>query len=817
MRRRVKFIASLVSSAIAISTLSACSEWLDDRVSDGKQYISVIQDKGGEIISIVGDKVDSFVDVAGDKMTDIWDNIQDGAKTGMNSVSEWFHSTVDSTVRVYNDISRNVKSFTDTTVNKAGEFYTSAKDGVISFYNKTTKPITITEQPSITADAYKYVGDNETLVYSLISTELSKKYQVFNASVIDPSTGKRIEGYAYTDKSEAIQEEDNPENIYYSAGFVGAVEEDQLNIIDEDVPLEITRADLSEDETKYFRGFSVNPFRSHFIANNKYVIFGIGEDGNMIFDEYLNYSYNYDNELGGLYNFDTKKWVRGTSNQYLNTSGLVSDSFLNSGDISSAVIQEFGSFKFSLTPDEIINCISNVATTVKEKITEIMDKLSSDTFLGFTKEELFKDIDTVNASEIVDVEADSIDLQSTEDLDPENEPSDLVKGLIIAGVAVAFIATIVVALFCSQYKALIGIFGAILGAAIELMVQTVFEKTSFADINWLKIGLAALAGFISAFCGPIGDAVVSGLTSGIFTFMDGGSLLESAISFIKAFVIALIVVGIFKVLGKIAHKVAPKLCEKFSSFVANHQVTFFKGSKFISVGAVDDVARGTLGSRAIGKAANSASDSADDVKSAIRAKQIDAMVADKNTNFGKVDSFGNPVTKSDLRKAGSATCDIVLKDTASDSLKEACDAFGVKPGETVCKSIDGSSTTFNSKLVPTEFDMPEGVIGKGKTRGPTMTQARNTLAEIYNNDPASIPTQFKSYFDANDILEGEVTGRQIQDAMSSLGYTFHESSLTHIQVVPTEVHAALSHAGGHSFGKLTAALGNLTVLFPVIN
>lgn len=101
--------------------------------------------------------------------------------------------------------------------------------------------------------------------------------------------------------------------------------------------------------------------------------------------------------------------------------------------------------------------------------------------------------------------------------------------------------------------------GAVLGGLFELGAQLIANEGTIADINWKKVGIATAVGGITAACGPIAGALISGAGNVAMELASGTTeLTKIGISFAVGFGASLVGYGAGKVAKKIGGKIAVK-------------------------------------------------------------------------------------------------------------------------------------------------------------------------------------------------------------------------------------------------------------------
>jgi hypothetical protein len=125
--------------------------------------------------------------------------------------------------------------------------------------------------------------------------------------------------------------------------------------------------------------------------------------------------------------------------------------------------------------------------------------------------------------------------------------------------------------------------GAFIGAGMEIFMQTVVQGKKIEDINWLRVGIAAVSGALAAIpgIGWLGAGLLQGVTEAALTAVDGGSLEDVLKAFTIGFITGVVIHGVGKALSKV------KFC-----FVAGTAVLLADGtSKAIERIQVGDVVR----------------------------------------------------------------------------------------------------------------------------------------------------------------------------------------------------------------------------------
>jgi hypothetical protein len=164
---------------------------------------------------------------------------------------------------------------------------------------------------------------------------------------------------------------------------------------------------------------------------------------------------------------------------------------------------------------------------------------------------------------------------------------------LAATMAIAGIVILVVSTPCggAANPAFQMLAGACFGASFEVFSQALSGK-GISELNWLKVGVGALSGALSAL--PIGGAlgyVVAGLVGGgtdaLMTAIDGGSLEDCIKAFAVGALKAIAIRGATQLLGKVTSRV--KANEPGGCFVAGTAVLALGGAV-----AIENIRKGDM-------------------------------------------------------------------------------------------------------------------------------------------------------------------------------------------------------------------------------
>ena len=174
-----KLLIRLLAASLSLSSLSACS--LDQFWSQAKSWGNQV---GGNVV---------------DWASSTWDNVAHWGASTWNNVASWSTNAGEAVAKWGSSVIDGVK----TASCQVGDFFISVKDSVVSFVLKGGTSLDLLKEPDRSQDWKSYIGDNDAIVYSLISTQLGKAYDVFPAKITLSDSSQEVYGYAFTDQREA--------------------------------------------------------------------------------------------------------------------------------------------------------------------------------------------------------------------------------------------------------------------------------------------------------------------------------------------------------------------------------------------------------------------------------------------------------------------------------------------------------------------------------------------------------------------------------------------------------------------------------------
>lgn len=734
-----------------------------------------------------------------------WNNVKDWfAKIGNNiydfatgPLSDWWGGVMEGATKIYDDVSSWVVETTNTVKTNVCDFYTEVKGGIITFYNDVVDSVTIREASRSTADYELYKNDPETLAYSLISSQLSDAYEVFPAYIYHPETNEVIDGLGFSDLSEVYKTNDDVG--YFFSGFVSGNGEE--TVTDEMIKngIEIYRPE-DEGENKYIYAYTLDPAKTHFIANKKYVTCEINDKHAIAIESKDTTEYKSENEYGALYDYDNKKYVFGEKNEFLTTTGnLIDKNNLNILDATKAATNDVGGSGFTMSLQSLIVCASNSIYLLKQKIAE----LNSSTFLGANIGDLTSSLSGVKASDIFTSSENGFTFQKMPNVINGQDTTNLAKTLSIAMTVMSVIFSFAVTIFSKTWIGkLVSLgAGAMVGFSMELMTQLLFEKRTIQEVNWGSLIIRSVVGGISALTGSVlGSALIGAVADSAVDFVfEGGTILDGMLIFAKSFITSLIVAGVMKLVSVAANKAVSGI-KKLVNKARNRPAKIAEKQLTKASDEFADEMRKT--------AKSTSSSSSSDADDEFLKKTVKQALADKNKDFIKVDKNGNEITKKGgfLKNALKNGEEIYIrpKPDCDPEILEKMAKCGLGKNDSIAM-IKGKYTIFSAKLG--EIDVGPDVIGK-LTRGKTFSNADDAMLRFWADNPSKIPSEVNNFLKAQGKTIETATPQTIKQMRSALGLTWHEVSAQSLQLVPTLIHKSISHSGGVAFVKIMVALNN---------
>ena len=499
-------------------------------------------DKVKSVAEEAGETVKSWAGEAGNTIVNFF--------TG--PVSDWWNGLIDGASKIYDDVSGAVVDGFNTFATGVADCYESVKDGVVTFYNGAIEKFKIKEVDRSTEDYALVKDDNEARVYAILDQQLCSEYSVFPAYVYHPLTNELIDGIGFSSETECYVDEGGAS--YFGAGFLSGIGEIELDSSALSEGVEIIRPG-NESGNKYVYTHEVEPFKSHFISNQRYVRFGVGERNNLLFEEEETDNYGSESDYGGLFNFDTGKWVFGDNNDYVRPDGNILDpETLDTTKIMTSLGSKDGRVDCTFSVSNLINGASNVISELKTRIANMGRMV-----LGNDAMEVVDSLSHVKASDIFSVDGSKFTFQGIPEAIGTIDVNSLAKGLAIGGTILSLALTLVftvVEKIIPLFAIFKGVPAAMLGCCMDVLLQMCLEKKNINDVNWVRMIVNSVCTVIGVYTnGMVGEKVANAVAESVVAFVDGGEALGGVgMIFLKTFLSSIIVSGIFSLISKGASK-----------------------------------------------------------------------------------------------------------------------------------------------------------------------------------------------------------------------------------------------------------------------
>lgn len=790
-----KIILSAVALSLLSTSLSSCGLNFDNIINKADEVLNTIKERGAGA----------------------WNDTLEWGTNTRNNVSTWGETTWSQVVNWSSNTGEAAAERGETVINGTKNFFCNVGDYIIGVANgvatfglkKGVNSLDLSKglETGNKGDWNEYLNDYEAITYALISTQLQKVYDVFPAKLEILSTKQEVYGYAFTDyKTEYVYHKgENDQENYYSAGFVSLTDEFAVPLSEINNGIEIYRTENSDSSTHYFYGYKCEPFKTHCVIKGQYLKYGVNVD-NQIYYENSDYDGTSDKSLGGLYSFDDKTYIYGEDNGFVPKKGNVLDEafdFENWKNETKSTFLKGVSLKLA--------DLKNIITDALTKVKTIINNLNEQTILGYNINDIKKAINGTTENEIATVEDNKVALHSIENDVPSNLNSTA-KWIVGICTAIAVIADLAVGFFVpkvtSANTAINTAVNAVSGAAIELSLQVLADNKDFKDVNWIKVGIGAVAGGLvglmhetnSKIKGIITTSLISSMTTMAYCFLDGGSFLDSALSFISSFAMAIVLAStmtaLISGLGKLANKVAPKLTKKVSTFIEKHQIVIGGKSMQTNANSVSEAAKR-------GASESVFNTSVDSRKTVFNTKEaVKHLPGPKNKNFAITDENGKIISKAELLK-NNGNGYLVFKN--EDAAEKYSKLFTDKNGNLLSRiPIKNGYVQFQS------FNTTVVNLGKGSSliskRTENFKMFDDCLKNTLINNQESVSSDVLRYFKNLGVDFDNLTYVDFKTMRSILNKTWHESENRGTGIlIDTTLHTLISHMGGFSLAKALAA------------
>ena len=408
--------------------------------------------------------------------------------------------------------------------------------------------------------------EDELFMYLLITTDLlALEYTVFPAVATLPN-GERILGFAYTDYKDIYDYSDKSGRVLYiDTGFVALPRQTVITADDvedgvyleerEDESRLLKSEDLSEEAiSRYIVTYTEEYESCHYIANGKYVTYSVGEWGVeytavSVEDAEINEKYGklYDYDIGRLvFDPDLGKEadIKATS---LNT---MLDPALAKGEYEKYIADQTAN---GFTVDTL-----NFVYISYSALEAYQQSEQDESLLGIDVQEFYDLEKTLGNNEYytVDAEGNLTKLEFPHEEEDKASWLDRLAGAVVAigmiCVGVIIVAAVSAVSCGAATTAAPYIMGAFIGAGMEVFMQTVVQGKKLDQVNWLRVGVAAVSGVLSAIPGVgwFGAGLINGWTEAAMTWAEGGSIEDILKSFTVGFATGVLIHGVGKAMSK---------------------------------------------------------------------------------------------------------------------------------------------------------------------------------------------------------------------------------------------------------------------------
>ncbi|MDE6001862.1 MAG: InlB B-repeat-containing protein, partial [Clostridia bacterium] len=440
------------------------------------------------------------------------------------------------------------------------EFGEDEVGGNLKFEAQPTKTEVLENFDAIESDFELDLTEEELFLYSLIMLDLySLGYNVFAAQA-DLPNGEKILGLAYSDYEEIYSIENSDKVLNISSGFVSLPAQALITKADIEMGVTISDANLSL-EVNEFKDYNyiLSIFEKfgpcHYVADGKYVVYSV--DGTLV--NYTSVPANenvFNAEYGSVYSYDEGRIVfdpdLGKKVDFKSTSlNTMLDPAIAKGEYEKYVTEQTAN---GFTVDTL-----NFVYISYDSLSAYYLSQQDESLLGIDVQEFYEMERTVGPNEYYTVDEDGnlTKLEFPPKVEDKASWLDRLAGAILSigmiCVGVIIVAAISVVSCGAATAAAPYIMGAFIGAGMEIFMQTVIQGNKIKDINWLRVGIAAVSGAVAAIpgLGWLGAGLVQGATEAAMTLADGGSLADVLTSFAVGFATGVVIHGVGKALSKI--------------------------------------------------------------------------------------------------------------------------------------------------------------------------------------------------------------------------------------------------------------------------
>ena len=398
----------------------------------------------------------------------------------------------------------------------------------------------------------------EYFAEELLINEISLSYDIFPAA-ISLSDDEVYEGYAFLDYSEVYSTTETGE-VYFLAGFIPYFDADlDLSTLPNDITEII--ADESVEGYKYVYSYSCGNMDRHFVADDKYVKYGVDDSGKMYYEEEPYVKGQCDESRGALYSYDTEKYVYDPNvGEYTTITAYSVSELLDYDEIEKEMNELLKNQDFKYVSTELKSEIY----TSHDAMINYLQSLEEETFMGHSVKEIIEIAKTIDPMSCIEYTPDGYAFVNVADAPPQE------AGTFTRWMTGITCGIVVIASLASQaFGVPAGVSGAIIGASTEIFFQVVVDNKAFAEVDYRKVAVSAVTGAISAYAPFVLDAFIGGAENAIFEYIDGGSIKDISLSFVDGALCGLAIGALVQTAAKKAPQILKKLASKLPDGVVD--------------------------------------------------------------------------------------------------------------------------------------------------------------------------------------------------------------------------------------------------------
>lgn len=408
--------------------------------------------------------------------------------------------------------------------------------------------------------------EDELFLYSMIMIDLFSLGQVVFPAVATLPNNNRVLGFGYSDFENTYNSNNNTnQNIYLGSGFVALLRQPKISNsdIENGVYLELayeksnlmSKEELSKSEEV---GYIISYFESygpcHYIANGKYVTYSL-DKWVIEYDIVDAEQAVYQEKNGALYDYDLGRYVYDPE---LGKEADIKATSLNTMLDPAIAKGEYEKYIADQTANGFTVDTLNFVYISYTALEAYQQSEQDESLLGIDVQEFYDLEKTLGNNEYytVDAEGNLTKLEFPHEEEDKASWLDRLAGAVVAIgmiiVGVIIVAAVSVVSCGAATTAAPYIMGAFIGAGMEVFMQTVVQGKKLDQVNWMRVGVAAVSGVLSAIPGVgwFGAGLIDGLTEAAMTWAEGGSIEDILKSFTVGFATGVLIHGVGKALGK---------------------------------------------------------------------------------------------------------------------------------------------------------------------------------------------------------------------------------------------------------------------------